>query len=416
LRKIDTSDTLSSVILGKLSQALREVCKQCCGAKRTTKSRAKMRSDIFRSLVGADVSVEVAKDFSAEVVKSLDLCLEEPAEEVFCRILQVALGDGMNIPSIGKLVFVVGLNGAGKTTTACKLAKSLSDSGLSVSVAPCDLSRPGAVEQVFSTCDRIGVPVIRPEGSCASDVLKNALACAGSYDCVIFDLAGRQEAEEELVKELHQLWKIANPDTILYVADGAGGQQMAEAGRVFAETVPIDGIVLTKLDGDAVGGGAVSLVHTIGAPIILVGTGEKMEDLEPFSPSRMAKRIMGQPDLVALMDSLDEADWQEEGNPDNMNLEDFLRQMRAIRKVGSISRLAEMAGWGHSRHNCRQEEPFRKMEAIVFSMNREERSNPEILYQAGRMERVSYGAGVGEEDVKEFLGRFFYMKKLLAGS
>jgi signal recognition particle subunit SRP54 len=403
------------VSFGKLPQVLRAVCIQCGRARKTAKNNSKIKTEIFRALVGADVSVEDAKKFADRIVQGLGRGSSEVPEDVFCQALEESLGGNFDRPKIGRRVMVVGLNGAGKTTTSCKLAKRLRDKGIKACVAPCDLSRPGAVEQVFSICDKADIPVIPPDGATALEVITKARLVASDYDAVIFDIAGRQEAETGLISELRELWATTRPDTVLYVADGAGGQQMAMAGKIFSEAVPIDGIVLTKLDGDAFGGGSISLVQGTGAPVIFTGNGEKLENLEEFNPRRMAKRIMGQADLGALVESLEAAGWEDETIATSLSLEDFLWQMRAIRKVGSVERLAEMAGWKTEGRAAQENETFSRMEAIVLSMSGEERARPEILHQSGRIERVSRGAGVQDADVKEFLGRFFHMKKLVEG-
>ena len=372
-------------------------------------------------LVQSDVEVRFADDFSQKINARIRECGRgEDVSKVFESSLSEALTGEKDIPLISGKIMIVGLNGAGKTTTVAKLARMLSSEGLSVGIVAADLRRPGAIEQVKILADKAQVPVFTSPNPDIFQLLEESKEWIKDYQTVFFDTGGRQETETMLMKELSQMAMTIDPDVVLYICDGAGGQQVARSGRLFDQSIGIDGIVVTKLDGDAVGGAVLSLIGETGAPVVYCGVGEKIGDIEVFDPLKISKRIMGTGGLGELISKIENGDEWEIGADyeKNLDINEFLKTVKAVRKLGSIATLAKATGWVtecEGRH-CDENLLFSKIEAIINSMTSEERSNPDLLSCQWRIQRIAGGAGVEIDDVLEFLGRFGSMRDVLQGA
>lgn len=327
-------------------------------------------------------------------------------------------------------ILLMGLQGAGKTSFAQKLGRHLKDRGLRPLLVADDLRRPAAVDQLRTLGSRIGVEVFElPEATDPLEVARSAMdhARRHAFDPVIVDTSGRTEADEELMAELEGIRSLLQEARRLMVVDAMTGQSAVEVARTFEERIGIDGVVLTKLDGDARGGAALSMREVTGRPILFVTTGEGPEGLEPFRPERMASRILGMGDVLSLIERAEAAMDRKQAEratrrvkEGEITLEDFLEQMGALKKMGSIQDVLGMIP-GMSRLRRKgldvDEKDLKHLEAIVLSMTPEERRSPAII-DGGRRRRIAAGSGTRVQDVNRLLKQFADMKKLmkLAGS
>lgn len=423
-------------MFSQLSDGLEGVFKKLRGqGKISEKNVSDAMREIRMALLEADVDFSVAKQF---VLKVKEEALGEkvlksitPGQQVV-KIFQDSLvdllgGDAapLDLDPPARIV-MCGLNGAGKTTTSGKLALRLKKEGRKPILVACDLYRPAAVEQLATLAGEIDVPVYRAEPG-EKDVLKVAKkaitwAEAQSGNVLIFDTAGRQEIDHELVKELQSLCKFLKPKETLLVADAATGQQSVSVATHFDEAVGLTGIVLTKLDGDARGGAALSMRSVTGKPIKFIGEGEKLENLDVFVPSRLAERILGMGDVVGLVEKAAEAFDEDEAvrmaermKKSTFDFNDFLAQMKMMQKMGPLegilgmipgaSKLKGLAG-------AMDDTKLKRIEAIVLSMTPKERSRPEIL-NGKRRSRIAKGSGNSVTQVNQFLKQFGQMRKMM---
>tara|TARA_B100001057_G_scaffold494566_1_gene591406 strand:- start:417 stop:1787 length:1371 start_codon:yes stop_codon:yes gene_type:complete len=423
-------------MFSQLSDGLEGVFKKLRGqGKISEKNVSDAMREIRMALLEADVDFSVAKQF---VLKVKEEALGEkvlksitPGQQVV-KIFQDSLvdllgGDAapLDLDPPARIV-MCGLNGAGKTTTSGKLALRLKKEGRKPILIACDLYRPAAVEQLATLAGEIDVPVYRAEPG-EKDVLKVAKkaitwAEAQSGNVLIFDTAGRQEIDHELVKELQSLCEFLKPKETLLVADAATGQQSVSVATHFDEAVGLTGIVLTKLDGDARGGAALSMRSVTGKPIKFIGEGEKLENLDVFVPSRLAERILGMGDVVGLVEKAAEAFDEDEAirmaermKKSTFDFNDFLAQMKMMQKMGPLegilgmipgaSKLKGLAG-------AMDDKKLKKIEAIVLSMTPKERSRPEIL-NGKRRSRIAKGSGNSVTQVNQFLKQFAQMRKMM---
>ncbi|MCU0797944.1 MAG: signal recognition particle protein [Akkermansiaceae bacterium] len=393
--------------------------------------------DIRLALLEADVEFTVAKTFiehvkekamGAEVLKSV-----KPGEQIvkiFHDEIKDLLGgdyEPLRLDPPGR-VFLCGLNGAGKTTTAGKLANRLKKEGHKPVLVACDLYRPAAIDQLATLAAQIGVPVYTPDAS-EKDVVKaarDALAWAESqpHDVIIFDTAGRQEIDEVLIEELKRLHKFLQPGETLLVADAATGQGAVSVARHFDEAVGITGIILTKLDGDARGGAALSMRAVTGKPIKYAGEGEKLDQLFEFHPERMAGRILDMGDVVGMVEQvaqrIDEKDAMksiERMASGQFDFYDFLDQMKMISKLGDMKGLMSLLPGFNKIKKQLPDAAFdnsrmKRTEAIVLSMTPDERRRPEII-KASRRRRIAAGSGVNIIEVNRLLKQFGEMRKMM---
>jgi signal recognition particle subunit SRP54 len=390
------------------------------------------------ALLEADVNFKVVKDFinrvkerslGAEVLQSLT-----PAQQIIKIVneeLIKTLGDGQPNRLLASsqpptVVMMVGLQGSGKTTTAAKLALHLKHSGQRPLLVAADNRRPAAIEQLVTLGAQLDVPVHREDPSTASKdicarALEKAKALAATW--VIVDTAGRLHIDEAMMEELAQVKKVLKPDEVLLVVDAMTGQDAVRVAEEFHARVSLTGLILTKMDGDARGGAALSIRWVSGVPIKFIGIGEKVEAFEPFYPDRLASRILGMGDVLTFIEkaekTLDEQktkELQKKIKTASFDLGDFLEQLRAVKKMGPIAQLAEMLP-GMSKITSRlpagiEEAQLRKVEAMILSMTPQERHNPGLI-GGSRRRRIAQGSGVKPHDVNQLLNQFQQMQKLM---
>ena len=383
------------------------------------------------ALLEADVDFQVAKNFIARVKeKALGeevLRSVTPGQQmvkIFHDELTILLGGETEQLNLSKpaRILIVGLNGSGKTTSSAKLARLLKKQGHNPALIALDLQRPAAIEQLATLGKQVDVPVFAPDPS-EKEVRRAAAASLHwmeNADVKIFDTAGRQEIDQPLVEELKQLRDFLQPQEILLVADAATGQQAVSVASHFNEALQITGIVLTKLDGDARGGAALSMREVTQRPIKFAGVGEKLDQFETFVPDRLAGRILGMGDVVGLVEKAAEAVDEEEAarlerklRTAKFDFNDFLTQFKMMRRLGPLENILGMLpGMSNVPGLAVDEKQLRRIEAIVLSMTLEERARPDIL-NARRRQRIARGSGRTVTDVNDLLQRFNQMRKLM---
>ncbi|MDB6172058.1 MAG: signal recognition particle protein [Chthoniobacteraceae bacterium] len=417
-----------------LSDKLQDIFKDLRGHGKISETNI---TDALRAvrmaLLEADVDFNVAKGFIArvkdkalgeEVLKSVS-----PGQQIvkiFHDELTALLGGNESPLNLEKpaRILMVGLNGAGKTTSSAKLANYLKKQGRAPLLIACDLQRPAAIEQLVSLGRQIGVPVYAPPPG-ETDLLRSAKAALEWIkeqpgNVCIFDTAGRQEIDEALLQEIKELKEFLAPQEVLLVADAATGQQAVSVATHFHEALNVTGLVLTKLDGDARGGAALSMREVTGRPIKFAGLGEKLDQFEPFHPDRLAGRILGMGDIVSLVEkaaaAIDEEDarrMEEKMRTASFDLNDFLEQFKMIRKLGPLENILGMLpGMSNLKGFSVDESQLKRIEAIVLSMTRQERTTPDIL-NARRRQRIARGSGVTVTEVNDLLQRFSQMRKMM---
>ena len=397
--------------------------------------------EIRRALLEADVALDVVKDFVAairdralsdEVSKALNPAQQvvQIVNEELVKILggqQRKLAFAKNPPTV---IMLAGLQGSGKTTLAGKLSRWLKEQGQTPLLVAADLQRPNAVNQLQVVGDRVGVSVFAPEpGNGVGDpvkVAKEAIkhATQKQFSVVIVDTAGRLGIDEELMQQARDIRTAVDPDEVLFVIDSMIGQDAVNVAKAFEDGVGITGVVLTKLDGDARGGAALSVASVTGKPIIFASNGEAMDAFEPFYPDRMASRILDMGDVLTLIEQtqrqFDEAEAKamaEKIASDSFTLEDFLQQMQQLRKMGNLkSMLALMPGAGQMRQQLENfdEREIDRTEAIIRSMTPSERRQPKILNGSRRL-RIAKGSGVTVTEVNSLVNRFEQAAKMMKG-
>jgi len=389
--------------------------------------------DVRLALLEADVHYATAKEFIERVkAKSLGadvLAGVAPGQQIvkaFHDELVALLGGqqkDFDLAAIPAKVMLLGLHGSGKTTTCGKLARQWKQKGKKVLLVACDVRRPAAVDQLETLARQVGAGIVKPEpGESVPDLGRRALRFAREnyYDVVLYDTGGRFQIDAELVAELKDLRDAVDPQNVVLVLDAAIGQESVNVAQTFHEAVGLTGLILTKLDGDARGGAALSVVSVAKCPILRIGVGERAEDLEPFHPDRMASRILGMGDVVSLVEKVQETIDVDEAaqmqaklkSKQGLDLNDFLAQMRQIQKMGSMGKLLELLpGAGAIAGDVRQRietdtgPRMKKSEAIVLSMTPRERRHPDLI-DASRRKRMARGAGVQVSDVNELLRGF----------
>src|SRR6266404_1396552 len=384
------------------------------------------------ALLEADVDFQVAKEFVAHVKEKAlgEVVLRSitPGQQIvkiFYDELTTLLGGDaapLNLGQPGRIL-IVGLNGSGKTTSSAKLANWLKKQGRSPMLVACDLQRPAAIEQLATLGKQIGVPVFTPDLN--EKNVQRVAAAALEQDrqepkIDIFDTAGRQEIDQPLLAELKSLKEFLQPQETLLVVDAATGQQAVSVATHFNDALQITGIILTKLDGDARGGAALSMNEVTQCPIKFAGVGEKLDQFELFVPDRLAGRILGMGDVVGLVEKAAEAvDEQEAARLErklrsaSFDFNDFLAQFKMMRKMGPLENvLGMLPGMSNIRGLSIDEKQLKRTEAIVLSMTSEERTRPEIL-NARRRQRIARGSGLTVTEVNDLIRRFDQMKKMM---
>jgi signal recognition particle subunit SRP54 len=417
-----------------LADKLQDVFRNLSGKGKISESNVTdALREVRMALLEADVHFQVAKDFIARVKEQAlgEAVLKSvtPGQQIvkiFHDELTRLLGGGaseLNLTSPARLL-IVGLNGAGKTTTCGKLANWLRKQGKAPTLVACDLYRPAAIEQLATLGRQLNVPVFTPTPG-ETNVLVAAKAALQwlsqtPHNVVIFDTAGRQEIDEALIKEVQQLKEMLQPQEVLLVADAATGQQAVSVATHFHEALQITGLILTKLDGDARGGAALSMREVTKQPIKFAGHGEKMDAFEVFHPDRLAGRILGMGDIVTLVESaaaaIDEADakrMEERMRRAEFDFNDFLEMFSMMKKLGPMEKILGMLpGMGKLGDLQIDEKQLSRPKAIVQSMTFEERAKPDIL-NARRRQRIAHGSGTTVTEVNEIISRFNEMRKMM---
>ncbi len=420
-----------------LTDKLQNVFRNLRGLGKISESNvADSLREVRMALLDADVNFKVVKEFidrvkdksvGQEVIQSV-----QPGQQIIKVIhdeLVALLGSenaGLELRGAPACLMMVGLHGSGKTTTSGKLARLLQKGGRQPLLVAADVYRPAAMDQLATLGEKLEVPVFVKRGE--TDVLKIArealeYARANHRNVVIFDTAGRLQIDEPLVQELVRLRDLVKPDEILLVLDAATGQEAVNVATHFDRALSITGSILTKLDGDARGGAALSLKQVTGKPIKFAGVGEKLEDFEPFHPERMASRILGMGDVVSLVEraaeAVDEEDarrLEEKMRKGEFTLEDFLDQLRQMKKLGPLEQLVGMLPGGSQMLQgadiSKSEVEFRRMEGMICAMTPKERKNPVIL-NASRRKRIAKGSGVSVAELNTLLNRFGQMQQMM---
>jgi signal recognition particle subunit SRP54 len=421
-------------MFSQLSDKLQEIFKELRGHGTISESNVDAALRHVRlALLEADVDFQVAKKFIARVrEKALgetvlrSITPGQQMVKIFHDEISALLGGDaapLHLKKPGRIL-IVGLNGSGKTTSSAKLALFLKKQGHTPTLIACDLQRPAAIEQLATLGKQIEVPVYTPDPN-EKNVRRAATAAlewqngqASSID--IFDTAGRQEIDEALIEELKGLKEFLQPQETLLVVDSATGQQAVSVATHFNDALEITGIILTKLDGDARGGAALSMREVTRQPIKFAGTGEKLDQFELFVPERLAGRILGMGDVVGLVEKAVEAVDEEEAarlerklRTASFDFNDFLTQFKMMRKMGSLENILGMLpGMSNVQGFSVDEKQLKRTEAIVLSMTNEERTRPDIL-NARRRQRIARGSGSTVTEVNDLLRRFGQMRKMM---
>ncbi len=411
-----------------LSSKLQDFTRKLKGKSRITESDLKeMLREVKLALLEADVNYKIVKEFTSsiqekalgqDVLKSLT-----PGQQVIKivkdELVELLGGTDSKInftPNPPTVIMLVGLQGSGKTTTAGKLANLLRKQGKKPLLVACDVYRPAAIKQLQVVGSQLNIPVYSNEST--KDVVRIAkeaynTAISKLNDVIILDTAGRLHIDEELMQELKNLKASAKPHEILLVVDSMTGQDAVNVAKTFNENVGIDGVVLTKLDGDTRGGAALSVKKVTGKPIKFAATGEKLSDIEEFHPDRMASRILGMGDVLSIIEKAEETFDIEEAEKlekqlrkGEFDLNDYLAQLRQIKKMGSFSSILKMIpGLSKIKDLKVDDKEFTRIEAIICSMTEKERRNPKILNGSRRI-RIANGSGTTVQQINQFMKSF----------
>lgn len=418
-----------------LSSRLQDITRKLKGKARITESDLKeVLREVKLALLEADVNYKIVKDFikvveekalGQDVLKSLT-----PGQQVVKivkdELTQLLGGEEARInftPNPPTIIMLVGLQGSGKTTTSGKLANIIRKQGKKPLLVACDVYRPAAIKQLQVVGKQLDIPVYVNENTKDVKIIaKQAISYAMSKmnDVIIIDTAGRLQIDEALMQELKDLKKDVKPHEILLVVDSMTGQDAVNVATTFNEELGIDGIILTKLDGDTRGGAALSTKKVTGRPIKYIATGEKLSDIEVFHPERMAARILGMGDVLSIIEKAEETFDMEEAEKlekklkkQSFDLEDYLSQLRQMKKMGSFSSLLKMIpGFSAMKDVNIDDKEFVRIEAIICSMTKEERRNPKILNGSRRL-RIARGSGTTVEQINKFMKSFEMTQKLM---
>lgn len=422
--------------LDKLGSSLTDAIKKLFKAGVVDEAAVKeLVRDIQRALLQADVNVQlvlqISKNIEERALKEKvppGVSRREHVIKVVYEELTKFVGDKpvpLKVePGKKKIVMLVGIQGSGKTTHAAKLARYFQKRGIKVGLICADTYRPGAYNQLQQLAARINTPFFGDlKQKDPVKVVKEGLKQFGDKEFIIVDTAGRHKEEKDLIKEMKDLEKHVKPDEVIMVIDGTIGQQALAQAKTFHEATPIGAIIVTKLDGSSRGGGALSAVAATGAPIKFIGTGEKIEDLEAFIPSRFVGRLLGMGDLETLLEKVKDAEIKvpqkkaKEILSGNFTLTDMYDQFQAVKKMGPFGKVLKMIP-GMSSSNVPEEMlntaegRLEKWGVIIQSMTPEEKENPKLL-NSSRAKRIARGSGTTEKDVKELLKQYIMMRKML---
>ena len=418
-----------------LSYKLDQAFKTLKGQGRITEINvATTVKEIRRALIDADVNYKVAKNVTDKIKEDAlgrDVLISVSPGQLLVKITQEKLAELMGgskediqLSGDPSVVLISGLQGSGKTTFSGKLAHMIKKQGRHVLLAACDIYRPAAIDQLKVLGEQIGVEVYaEPENKDAVKIAKNAIdhAKQTGKKIVIVDTAGRLAIDEQMMNEIASLKEALKPSETLFVVDSMTGQDAVNTAKAFNERLDFDGVVLTKLDGDSRGGAALSIRDVVDKPIKFISTGEKMDAIDVFHPDRMAQRILGMGDVVSLVERAQQNFDEDEAKRLNkkirknqFNFDDFLSQLEQIKKMGNIKDLMGMIpGMGKALKGMDiDDESFKPIEAIIKSMTKEERSNPDII-NGSRRKRIATGSGTSIQQVNSLMKQFADMRKLM---
>ncbi|HRK03591.1 MAG TPA: signal recognition particle protein [Chlorobiota bacterium] len=418
-----------------LQEKLEEALKRIRGQNKLTDDNvSEALAEVRTALLDADVNFSVTKKFIDDVKeKSLGLEVKgnvlpgqlmiKLMHDELVALMGATKSDLTIAPQAPTIVMVAGLQGSGKTTFCAKLAYQLKKKGRQPLLVACDIYRPAAVDQLKTLGQSMSLPVHSKDGAKPLEIATEALDYAKKYgrDVVIVDTAGRLTIDEEMMNEVAELKAALKPTEILFVCDAMTGQDAVNTASAFNDKLDITGVVLTKLDGDTRGGAALSIRAVLGKPIKFVGVGEKVDALEPFHPERIASRILGMGDIITLVekaqqqiDEKEAARLEEKLKKNEFTFEDFLEQMKLIKKMGSLRDLLGMIpGMDKAMRNVQiDERAFGRVEAIILSMTFEERQNPRLL-NGSRRKRIASGSGTTIQDVNRLIKQFEDMQKMM---
>jgi signal recognition particle subunit SRP54 len=422
-----------------IQRSLSDALKRLRGRGRITEANIReAMQEVRKALLEADVNYTVVQDFVArvtqrsigqEVLRTLDPS-EQIVKIVYDELVQLMGPVDPNIPFAKDrptVLMLCGLQGQGKTTTAGKLALALRERGRKPLLVAADMQRPAAVDQIKVLGEQINVPVYSEAPPAAPvDVCRHAVAHAKNtlLDTVVLDTAGRLHIDEMPMDELKQIDRLVRPDQVYMVCDAMTGQDAVNSAKAFNEALELNGVILTKMDGDARGGAALSIKSVADVPIKFIGVGEKLDKLEPFRPEGMAQRILGRGDIVGLIQKVADVQAQlskeeierqqkklQEGD---FTLDDFRKQFEQLKKMGPMKEvMASMPGMGDMIPEGEDpEDAFRRIQGMIDSMTKAERANPDVI-DIGRRRRIAAGSGVEPHEIKQFLGQFDQVRDLM---
>ena len=426
-------------MLEKITNTFSDVFRKITGKSTITEKNIEEAVEQIKiALLEADVNLRVVRRFVNSTIEEAKgekvLRAVDPGQQ-FIKIVHdkicALLGDEkkdlqLKGPDTLSIIVYVGLQGAGKTTAAAKLAARLKKEGRKPLLAACDLVRPAAVEQLSVLGEKIGVEVYKEDTKDAVKVAKNAVNFAkkNAFNTLIIDTAGRLQIDESMMDEIAQIKKAVNPDELILVADSMTGQSAVDVAKTFDDKLSLTGVILTKFDSDARGGAALSLKSVTGKPILFIGTGEKIEDFEPFHPDRIASRILGMGDVVSLVEKaqetidLEEAEaLQKKMASNDFTLQDMLEQLQRVKKMGPMESLMQMIPGlaGQIGDQDIDTSGMKVQEAIILSMTKKERAN-HLIIGPSRRKRIAKGSGTCVADVNKLIKQFektrLMMKKM----
>ena len=423
-------------MFNNLSEKLDKALQVLKGHGRITEINvAETLKEVRRALLDADVNFKIAKEFTVRVKEKAigqNVLTDLKPGQLMVKIVKDELtelmgGDAseLNISSSPSIILMSGLQGSGKTTFSGKLANYLkTKKNKKPLLVACDIYRPAAIEQLNVLGDQLGIEVYSdPENKDPVSISKAAIAHAKSngFNLVIIDTAGRLAIDELMMNEISDIKKAINPQEILFVVDAMTGQDAVNTAKAFNEVLDFDGVILTKLDGDTRGGAALSIKQVVNKPIKFIGTGEKMEAIDIFYPSRMADRILGMGDVVSLVERAQEQFDEKEARriqkkiaKNTFGFDDFLKQIHQIKKMGNMKDLVGMIpGAGKMMKDVDvDDDSFKYIEAMIYSMTPKERSNPSLINKS-RKERIGKGSGTSIQQINQLLKQFSQMSKMM---
>lgn len=416
----------------KLSEALKKFRNK---GKLTEKDVREGMRAVKMALLEADVNFAVVKEFVSKVTERAvgsevleSLVPSQQIVKIVNEELTALMGSTQSKLEIASkpptVLMMIGLQGAGKTTHSAKLASYMKKQGKSPLLVACDVYRPAAIDQLRIVGEKVGVPVYTEDSKKPVHIAENAIKQAKKdlHDLVIIDTAGRLQIDEEMMDELSDIKSAVDPTEILLVVDSMTGQNAVNVAKAFDEKLGITGVIMTKLDGDTRGGAALSVKYVTGKPIKFIGTGEKLDELEPFHPDRMASRILGMGDMLSLIEKAQQtydekkaAELEEKIRKSRFTLADYLEQMQQLKKMGSMeSLMAMMPGMNSAalKDTKIDEKALAHTEAIIYSMTPAEREKPDIL-NSSRKRRIAQGSGTSVEEINRLLKQYDQTNKLM---